>query len=176
MSACAVHLSRTRLTLTKNPVVTWNVDSGDADGDSVSHSLNTYKSTYTKYPAPFMALNHGPSVPPPRAPQPLTPRVPETYKTTAKKVVPVVVPKLLAAGYKLVTVAQCLGDPHPYQQTGTPAVRDASWTCKGELSHPAIFIFPQELGSLMEIMGSRHAEWEVAPQVSAASGVDRRAE
>lgn len=94
-------------------VVTWDFDSLDSDGASASQSVGYYKKLYSTYPKPHLALNH------------------ETYSSTGKTVVPTVVPKLVAAGYKLVTVAQCLGDSSPYQSVGTPGTRDASWTCNG---------------------------------------------
>lgn len=94
------------------PVVTWPFDSGDSTGSSSSQSISDYSQFYSQYPQPVMALNH------------------ETYAGTANDIVPTVVPQLLAAGYNLVTVAQCLGDD-PYQSVGQPGTRDDSWTCDG---------------------------------------------
>ena len=48
----------------------------------------------------------------------------------APAVVNYAVPKLLAKGYKLVTVNTCLGDGgSPYQYVGEPGKQDGSWTC-----------------------------------------------
>jgi peptidoglycan/xylan/chitin deacetylase (PgdA/CDA1 family) len=93
-------------------VVTWNLDSGDSAGVSTSESISTYDSAISQYPAPFIALNH------------------ETYQSTADGVAPNVIPKLVAKGYKLVTVAECLG-MQPYQSIVAPEVRDSTWTCEG---------------------------------------------
>jgi len=93
-------------------VVTWDFDSGDSDGASASQSIAAYKKLYPKYPAPHIALNH------------------ETYTTTVNTVMPSVVPALVKAGYKLVTVAKCLGG-NPYQVVQKPGKRDSTWTCKG---------------------------------------------
>ncbi|KAK4703131.1 hypothetical protein P7C70_g3086, partial [Phenoliferia sp. Uapishka_3] len=96
--------------------IQWDFDSGDSKGFSTSQSIAAYntllKGKKTKFPAPHMALNH------------------ETYKGTAQKVVENVVPKLLAAKYKLVTIAQCLGTS-PYQSVGPAQKRDSTWTCAG---------------------------------------------
>ncbi|KAK4703605.1 ubiquitin-conjugating enzyme E2 J2, partial [Phenoliferia sp. Uapishka_3] len=97
-------------------VVTWNFDDGDSTGSSTSQSLKDYAPLYKKYPKAYMALNH------------------EVYENVAQDIVPYVVPKLVAAGYKLVTVAQCLGDSHPYQIVGKPGKRDKTWTCEGKFS------------------------------------------
>jgi hypothetical protein len=48
----------------------------------------------------------------------------------APAVVNYAVPKLLAKGYKLVTVGTCLGDSgSPYQYVGEPGKQDGSWIC-----------------------------------------------
>lgn len=67
--------------------VIWSEDDGDSTGASVQQSLASYEAMYGTYPAPHNVLNH------------------ETYANTANYIVPVVVPKLLAAGWKLVTLA-----------------------------------------------------------------------
>ncbi|KAL8279655.1 hypothetical protein RQP46_007968 [Phenoliferia psychrophenolica] len=96
-------------------VVNWNLVSGDAEGGTASSCIAAYKNVYKKPLKPYIALNH------------------ETYQITANNVVPTVVPKLISAGYKLVTVAQCLGDNQPYQGAiGALGKRDSSWTCAGE--------------------------------------------
>lgn len=47
-----------------------------------------------------------------------------------KTVMPAVIPMLRQKGWKLVTMADCLG-VSPYQSVGSPGKRDASWTCNG---------------------------------------------
>ncbi|GAA5876878.1 hypothetical protein JCM1840_002688 [Sporobolomyces johnsonii] len=91
-------------------VVNWSFDSGDSVGKSASSSIASYKKL--QYPSPQIALNH------------------ETYKSTVETVAPTVVPMLIKKGYKLVTVAECLG-VSPYQSIGTPGKRDKTWTCAG---------------------------------------------
>lgn len=92
--------------------------------------IASYDALSKTYPKPHMSLSHGKSLPPFR-PRWLAKTVPTEVKTlTANQVMPVVVPKLLKAGYKLVTVAECLGLA-PYQVVGKPSARDATWTCAG---------------------------------------------
>ncbi|GAA5917816.1 hypothetical protein JCM8208_000398 [Rhodotorula glutinis] len=91
-------------------VVNWNFDSGDTSGKSASDSIAAYRKL--SYPTSYIALNH------------------ETYKTTVDQVIPAVVPALKAKGYKLVSMAECLGQS-AYQSTGTAGKRDSSWTCSG---------------------------------------------
>lgn len=67
--------------------VIWSEDDGDSVGSTVEQSLADYEAIYPTYPAPHNLLNH------------------ETYPNTAQKIIPVVVPKLIAAGWKLVTLA-----------------------------------------------------------------------
>jgi len=54
----------------------------------------------------------------------------QTYKTTVDTVIPAVVPALKAKGFKLVSMAECLGQS-AYQSTGTAGKRDSTWTCSG---------------------------------------------
>ncbi|KAI4518118.1 carbohydrate esterase family 4 protein [Schizophyllum commune Tattone D] len=91
-------------------VVIWNFDSGDSIGAPPTQSKNDYDSYLAGHPSGPLLLNH------------------ETYNTTAYDVLPHALEKLKAAGYNLVTVAQCLNQ-QPYQSTQAPGTRDASWTC-----------------------------------------------
>lgn len=91
-------------------VVIWDFDSGDSVGASVQDSESTYDSTISEHPSTILALNH------------------ETYETTAYDVLPYAIEKLQAAGYNLVTLAECLGES-PYQSVGSPEVNDGSWGC-----------------------------------------------
>ncbi|GAA6008464.1 hypothetical protein JCM11491_004488 [Sporobolomyces phaffii] len=94
-------------------VVNWSFDSGDSAGKSPSSTVSSYKKIAQSYPKPQISLNH------------------ETYKGTAEKVIPSIVPMLVNKGYRLVTVAECLGQS-PYQSVGKPSKRDSSWTCAGK--------------------------------------------
>ncbi|KAG8706310.1 Carbohydrate esterase 4 protein [Ceratobasidium sp. 394] len=91
-------------------LVNWDFDSGDSVGATPAQSKKSYDQIIAKHPSTILALNH------------------ETYERTAHEVIPYVIPKLQAAGYKLVTVAECLGLP-AYQSVGQPSPRDSSWKC-----------------------------------------------
>ncbi|BGP43362.1 hypothetical protein JCM10450v2_007514 [Rhodotorula kratochvilovae] len=91
-------------------VVNWNFDSGDSAGKSASQSIAAYNKL--TYPSPYIALNH------------------ETHKSTVELVIPSVAPALVKKGYKLVTIAECLG-LSPYQSVGAAGKRDRTWTCAG---------------------------------------------
>ncbi|KAK4053622.1 hypothetical protein OIO90_003861 [Microbotryomycetes sp. JL221] len=94
-------------------IVNWDIDTGDSLGQSTSYSIKQYDNILNTYPTGHVALNH------------------ETYTGTANTVIPNVVPKLQAKGWKLVTVAECLGHT-PYQSVTTPGKRDSTWTCSGK--------------------------------------------
>ncbi|KJA21037.1 carbohydrate esterase family 4 protein [Hypholoma sublateritium FD-334 SS-4] len=91
-------------------VVIWDFDSEDSLGASVATSENLYKSRISAKPSSILALNH------------------ETVETTAHQVLPYAIQRLQAAGYKLVTLAECLGKK-PYQSVVAPSTRDSSWVC-----------------------------------------------
>ncbi|KAG8767249.1 Carbohydrate esterase 4 protein [Ceratobasidium sp. 428] len=88
----------------------WDFDSQDSIGATPAQSKKYYDQIIAKHPSTILALNH------------------EVYERTAHEVVPYAIQKLQAAGYKLVTLAECLGE-QPYQSTGAPGTPDASWTC-----------------------------------------------
>lgn len=91
-------------------VVIWDFDSLDSDGASTATSKSLYDQILGQHPNTLLALNH------------------ETLVGTVRDVLPYVVPRLKAAGYNLVTVAECLG-LQPYQYTQAPGTPDGSWTC-----------------------------------------------
>ncbi|KAH7334436.1 carbohydrate esterase family 4 protein [Rhizoctonia solani] len=91
-------------------IVNWDFDSGDSVGATPAQSKASYDQIIAQRPSNILALNH------------------ETYERTAHDVIPYVIPKLQAAGYKLVTVAECLG-LQPYQSVGSPQTPSSSWTC-----------------------------------------------
>ncbi|KAJ6620018.1 glycoside hydrolase/deacetylase [Mycena sp. CBHHK59/15] len=91
-------------------LVIWDFDSGDSTGSTVAQSEALYKSVVSSHPNTLLALNH------------------ETYETTAHQVLPYAISKLQGAGYKLVSLATCLGLP-AYHSVGTPGTPDSTWTC-----------------------------------------------
>ncbi|KAF5318124.1 hypothetical protein D9619_012198 [Psilocybe cf. subviscida] len=91
-------------------VVIWDFDSGDSAGASATTSKNSYNTIANNHPNTILTLNH------------------ETYEQTAHNVLPYAVQRLKSAGYKLVTVAECLGKP-AYQSVAAPQARDSTWKC-----------------------------------------------
>ncbi|KAF4571654.1 Carbohydrate esterase 4 protein [Pleurotus pulmonarius] len=77
-------------------LATWDFDSGDSLGVSAQASKNRYNTVAGQRPRTILALNH------------------ETVASTAQQVIPYAIQRLHAAGYRLVTVAECLGR-QPYQ-------------------------------------------------------------
>ncbi|KAF9445669.1 carbohydrate esterase family 4 protein [Macrolepiota fuliginosa MF-IS2] len=94
----------------KETVVTWDFDSEDSLGAAPDVQESRYGQLIGQKPGTILSLEH------------------EPLQTTAEQVLPFLISKLQAAGYQLVTVAECLG-AQPYLSTGTPGVRDATWTC-----------------------------------------------
>ncbi|EUC63917.1 carbohydrate esterase family 4 protein [Rhizoctonia solani AG-3 Rhs1AP] len=86
-------------------LVTWDFDSGDSVGATPAQSKAMYDKIIAQRPSSILTLNH------------------ETHERTAHEVIPYVVPRLQAAGYKLVTVAECMG-MQPYQSVGSPQTPD----------------------------------------------------
>lgn len=91
-------------------VTIWDFDSGDSSGVSPSQSKNQYNKLIMSSPDTVLTLNH------------------ETHESTYDDVIPYAIQQFKAKGYKMVTVAECLG-ASPYQSTGTPGTRDSSWKC-----------------------------------------------
>jgi peptidoglycan/xylan/chitin deacetylase (PgdA/CDA1 family) len=91
-------------------VVIWDFDSQDSVGASPDQSKGYYDNIVNQHPNTILALNH------------------ETIETTVHQVLPYAIQRLQAAGYRLVTVAECLGMP-AYQSVGNPGTPDGSWTC-----------------------------------------------
>jgi len=89
-------------------LVMWDFDSGDSTGYNASQSNGAYDQLAKKHPSTILALGH------------------ETYEQTAHVVLPHAIKVLKAKGYKLVTLADCLG-MKPYQSTTTP--QNGTWTC-----------------------------------------------
>ncbi|EUC56551.1 carbohydrate esterase family 4 protein [Rhizoctonia solani AG-3 Rhs1AP] len=91
-------------------VVIWDFDSQDSIGATAAQSKSYYDDIINKNPGHILTLNH------------------ETMETTVHDVIPYALKLIKDKGYKMVTVAQCLGK-EPYQATTTAATRDGSWTC-----------------------------------------------
>ncbi|KAJ7679289.1 carbohydrate esterase family 4 protein [Mycena polygramma] len=118
--------------LRNQSLVIWDFDSGDSVGASVAQSEGLYDGVVHDHPTNLLALNH------------------ETYETTAlacstlvllwsilrdsqervdsHQVLPYAISKLQGAGYKLVSLATCLG-LQPYHSVETPETPDSTWTC-----------------------------------------------
>jgi len=86
----------------------WDFDSGDSTGSTPAQSKQAYANLANRRPSTILALNH------------------ETREQTAHNVLPYAISVLKAKGYRLVTLAECLGLP-AYQSVGAPAT--GSWTC-----------------------------------------------
>ncbi|PBL03253.1 glycoside hydrolase/deacetylase [Armillaria gallica] len=91
-------------------VINWDFDSGDSAGASAAQSNSQYDTLVASRPSTILTLNH------------------ETYESSATTVLPHAIEVLQGAGYRLVTVAECLGLP-PYLSVGPAGTKDASWTC-----------------------------------------------
>jgi len=89
-------------------LVNWDFDSGDSTGSTVEQSNAAYDQLANRHPSNILALNH------------------ETYNTTAHEVLPHAIKVLQSRGYKLVTVAECLGR-EPYSRVSDP--QQGSWQC-----------------------------------------------
>jgi len=89
-------------------LVMWDFDSGDSTGSTAAQSNSAYDKLAKQHPSTILALNH------------------ETYEPTAHVVLPHAIKTLQAKGYKLVTVAECMG-MEPYQSVSDP--QSGSWTC-----------------------------------------------
>ncbi|KAJ3541372.1 hypothetical protein NMY22_g3910 [Coprinellus aureogranulatus] len=99
-------------------VVMWDFDSEDSMGATPEESIRSYEQKIGEHPSTMLLLNH------------------ETYGTTARQVLPAILPQLKEAGYRIVDVATCLGLPQ-YQEVTTPSPRDL-WTKTAKAS----FVLP----------------------------------
>nr|GAT50166.1 carbohydrate esterase family 4 protein [Mycena chlorophos] len=91
-------------------LVLWDMDSEDSIGATVNQSVEYYKE-FIANQSVTIALQH------------------ETMKTTAFELLPQAIDLLQAAGYKLVTLAECLDRP-AYTVEDGPGQRNAStWNC-----------------------------------------------
>ncbi|GAB1524600.1 hypothetical protein RhiTH_007754 [Rhizoctonia solani] len=92
-------------------VAIWDFDSGDSAGISAAASKGRYDDVTARRPSNILTLNH------------------ETYEPTARDILPHAIAKLQAAGYRMVTLSECLGESPAaaYQSQGPPAT--GSWSC-----------------------------------------------
>jgi peptidoglycan/xylan/chitin deacetylase (PgdA/CDA1 family) len=86
----------------------WDFDSGDSTGSTPAQSKQKYTNVANAHPSTLLALNH------------------EVYERTVHEVLPHAISVLKAKGYRLVTLAECLGKP-AYQSVGSP--QSGSWSC-----------------------------------------------
>ncbi|KAF8150210.1 carbohydrate esterase family 4 protein [Crassisporium funariophilum] len=91
-------------------LVIWDFDSRDSELASVSAQEQSYDDLARRHPNNILSLEH------------------ETYETSAHQVIPYAIRSLKAAGYRLVTLAECL-NASPYLHVGPPSGKDASWQC-----------------------------------------------
>ncbi|KAG2018458.1 chitin deacetylase [Coprinopsis cinerea AmutBmut pab1-1] len=91
-------------------IANWDFDSRDTGGYSALQSIEGYNSLIASRPSSILTLNH------------------EINEGTARVLIPEIVRSLQAAGYRLVTVAECLG-VEPYLFQGEPQERDDTWAC-----------------------------------------------
>ncbi|KAI5887221.1 carbohydrate esterase family 4 protein [Schizophyllum commune H4-8] len=91
-------------------LATWDFDSGDSVGVSASDSIQRYRDIANQRPSNILALNH------------------EVYASTVWEVLSEAIDILQAKGYRLVTLAECLGK-EPYQNVGQRGQKDGSWQC-----------------------------------------------
>lgn len=88
-------------------VVTWDCDTGDSVGASVSESMNTVRQCTHDT---SMILSH------------------ETYQSTAEQLAPQMISYIQGLGLTIQNIDQCL-DVSPYQAIGSYQTRDSTWTC-----------------------------------------------
>ncbi|KAJ7825953.1 carbohydrate esterase family 4 protein [Mycena leptocephala] len=107
-------------------LVVWDFDSGDSVGETWEQSEIDYNAIIAKHPQTLLALNH---------------------ETEGEKLgtrsylylLPTVIPQLQAAGYKLVTLAECLG-LEPYTFVGSFGPRDATYDNRSSYRHTVFMI------------------------------------
>lgn len=94
-------------------LVNWDFDSGDTWNITAQQSNQRYTDLINTKPSTILALNH------------------DVHQQTAQVIVPFAIKALKDAGYRLVTLSECLGKP-AYQWRAAPKARDATWTCVGK--------------------------------------------
>ncbi|KAJ3575534.1 hypothetical protein NP233_g1039 [Leucocoprinus birnbaumii] len=90
-------------------IVLWNLDSGDSVGAPPSESQSRYHQA-AQQKSPILSLNH------------------ETHETTVNEVLPAAIKTLKEAGYRLVSVAECVGK-EPYLKDTSKSLPKSSLSC-----------------------------------------------
>ena len=105
-------------------ITLWDFDSGDSSGVPTAQRLQAYTDRAAAHPPTVLTLNHEFYGSFSNISDALECMISMDFtETTAHQVVPHAISVLQAAGYRLVTVAECLG-VEPYQSVTTPqAVR-----------------------------------------------------
>ncbi|KAF9000254.1 carbohydrate deacetylase [Cyathus striatus] len=96
----------------KYKVVTWNLDSGDWNGKTVTQSQ-----------AVFNALGSDPKI---------IPLEHDALQSTATQLGPWLITWAKSKGLKMVTLSECLGEPIPggqYEVIGRAGTKDSTWVC-----------------------------------------------
>ncbi|TFK17757.1 glycoside hydrolase/deacetylase [Coprinopsis marcescibilis] len=96
-------------------IVNWDFDSEDGKSATVVRQKALYDEAIARRPSTILSLQH------------------EVHNTSVYETLPYAIRKLKAAGYKFLTVAECLGGLPPYGHVGKPEVRNANWTCNQAL-------------------------------------------
>ncbi|KAG0044677.1 Carbohydrate esterase 4 protein [Gryganskiella cystojenkinii] len=91
-------------------LVNWDFESNDSLGATVAQQQQLFDKKIAEKPSNFIALMY------------------EVYNTTALNVLPYAIDIIKAAGYQLVTIAECTGNS-PYLMVGLPSARDDTWHC-----------------------------------------------
>lgn len=91
----------------------WSLDSGNGLQQPVDYSLEELRKQAGQYPQPGIGVFH------------------ETMESTATIIVPEAIAILKGAGYRLVSVAECLGID-AYEHVGGRTDRDETWTCDND--------------------------------------------
>ncbi|KAB5592780.1 putative effector protein [Ceratobasidium theobromae] len=91
-------------------LVTWDFDSQDWNGATTAQMEAAFKAKIDANPNSILPLSH------------------ERFTTSALEVLPWLINYAKSKGYKLVTVAECVGAA-PYLSRGNPSPRDSSWVC-----------------------------------------------
>ncbi|EKM76645.1 hypothetical protein AGABI1DRAFT_115728 [Agaricus bisporus var. burnettii JB137-S8] len=91
-------------------VAMWDLDSGDTTNKDVVYQMEQYDDAVNRKAKNVLSLQH------------------DIKSESIYIVLPYAIRKLQAAGYRLVTLAECLGE-QPYSKIGSPQQRTADWHC-----------------------------------------------
>ncbi|KAH6889597.1 hypothetical protein BKA70DRAFT_1329313 [Coprinopsis sp. MPI-PUGE-AT-0042] len=92
-------------------IVNWDFDSEDGRGASLERQRYLYDEAATRRPETILSLQH------------------EVHASSIYETLPYAIQRLRAAGYNLVTVAECLGNLPPYSRVLPPGTRTPEWRC-----------------------------------------------